>query len=65
MTEEELAAALSRNKRWIESKIKQGYNIYDIGIDPQCVIRSPFYELEQQMLNKHSYPTIDIRSMRQ
>jgi RHS repeat-associated protein len=65
MTEEELASALSRNQRWIESKIKQGYDIYDIGIDPQRITRSPFYELEQQMLKKYDYPTIDIRSMRQ
>lgn len=66
MTEEELNAALARNQRWIDSKIKQGYTIYDIGIDPKKLEsqRSPFYKLEQERLQKYNYPTIDIREMR-
>lgn len=67
MTQEEMNAALARNQRWIESKIKQGYDIYDIGIDPNRMVslgRSPFYELEQQIMQKHNYSTIDVRGMR-
>ena len=60
MTNSELQAALSRNKRWIETKIKQGYKIYDIGIDPTRMSRSPFYMLEQEIINKTGYPVISI-----
>ena len=64
MTMEELGSALKRNKVWIESKIKQGYDIYDIGLDPNRVTRSPFYDLEISILTKHDYPSIDVRNLR-
>ncbi|WP_339061080.1 hypothetical protein [Tepidibacillus marianensis] len=64
MTPDELNAALTRNQRWIDSKIKQGYDIYDIGTDPLRTTRSPFYELEQSRINKYGYPTIDITGRR-
>jgi len=64
MTPDELNAALSRNQRWIESKINQGYDIYDIGINLKKTGRSPFYDLEQQILQKYNYPTIDVKGMR-
>ncbi len=64
MTPDELNVALTRNQRWIDSKIKQGYDIYDIGTDPLRTTRSPFYELEQSRINKYGYPTIDITGRR-
>ena len=64
MTPNELNAALARNQRWIDSKMKQGYDIYDIGTDPLRTTRSPFYELEQSRINKYGYPTIDITGRR-
>ena len=64
MTPDELSAALARNQRWIDSKIKQGYDIYDIGTDPLRITRSPFYELEQSRVNKFGYPIIDITGRR-
>lgn len=64
MTMEELGSVLKRNKVWIESKIKQGYDIYDIGLDPNRVTRSPFYDLEISILKKHDYPIIDVRNLR-
>jgi hypothetical protein len=64
MTPYELNAALAKNQRWIDSKIKQGYDIYDIGIDPLRNTRSPFYQLEQSRINNYGYPTIDITGRR-
>jgi hypothetical protein len=56
MTPAEMEAALERNARWIESKIKEGVQIYDIGIDPKKATRSPFYQREKEVLQKHNYP---------
>ena len=60
MTIDELNAALTRNQRWIDGKIKAGYDIYDIGIDPMRLTRSPFYQLEQNRISNFKYPTTDI-----
>lgn len=57
MTPNELKMAINRNYRWIRSKIKQGYKIYDIGIDPTKATRSPFYEVEKNTIDKLKYPT--------
>ncbi len=56
MTPEEFNAALKRNERWLREKIKKGYEIIDIGIDPSRSNRSPFYELEQKILKELNYP---------
>ena len=60
MTPTEFNAALKRNERWINTKIKEGYTIYDIGIDPMRATRSSFYQLEQKIILKKEYPTIKI-----
>jgi RHS repeat-associated protein len=52
-----LEQSLRRQARWMSSKIEQGYRIYDIGIDPTRAQRSPFYELERNILDKAGYPT--------
>ncbi len=56
MIPKELDAALKRNKRWIKSKMKEGYNIYDIGPDGR---NSPFYSLEKELTK--NYPTIPLK----
>jgi RHS repeat-associated protein len=43
LTPQELNAGLQRNERWLRTKIKQGYAIYDIGPDGRPV-PSPFYQ---------------------
>ncbi len=58
MTQEELAAAIKRNERWIKSKIKHGYEIIDIGIDPGRSHRSPFYQKELEIIDRYKYPTV-------
>lgn len=60
MTPHEFSAAQARNARWINSKINQGYKIYDIGIDVTRSIRSPFYQLERNILKQRRYPTTKI-----
>jgi hypothetical protein len=55
MTKTELNSALARNEAWINSKIKAGYKIYDIGIDPKRLNRSPFYELEKRIIEHKKY----------
>jgi hypothetical protein len=59
MTEAELNAAKARNARWLNSKINQGYKIYDIGPKGPN-ITSPFYQLERDIIQKTSYPTTPL-----
>ncbi len=60
MTPAEMDAALARDARWLNTKINQGYKIYDIGIDVTRTTRSPFYQLEQSILQQRVYPTTKI-----
>jgi hypothetical protein len=46
LTQVDLDSNLARNVSWIRSKIDQGYQIYDIGIDPSRVVRSQLYLAE-------------------
>ena len=57
MTPTEMNAALTRNSRWLNTKINQGYKIYDIGIDATRATRSPFYQLERSILQQRGYAT--------
>jgi RHS repeat-associated protein len=58
MTPQELDSALARNERWIRDKIAKDYKLYDIGIDPRRVDRSPFYELEQRIVKELGATTV-------
>jgi hypothetical protein len=58
MTRAELDAALARNEAWIRSKIKEGYVLFDIGVDPTRSVRSPFYDLEQRIIKELGAQTI-------
>jgi hypothetical protein len=58
MTPVEMDAAKVRNQRWIDSKITQGYDIYDIGVEAGRDDRSPFYTLEKERIEHYNYPTI-------
>ncbi|EMO74415.1 hypothetical protein LEP1GSC127_3401 [Leptospira kirschneri str. 200801925] len=59
MTPKEMGAALGRNEKWLNSKMKEGYNIYDIGPKTNQ-ISSPFYKLEKTMIDQSKYPTTKI-----
>ena len=48
---------MRRNEAWIRQKIKQGYEIIDIGIDPTRSRRSKFYEMEKRIIKEANYPT--------
>ena len=53
--------AIERNKKWLNSKLDDGYDVIDIGIDKARTNgRSPFYEAEQQILKERNYPVIKI-----
>jgi RHS repeat-associated protein len=45
-----LKEKIEKNVRWIKGKIKQGYSIEDMGIDPNRPVnkRSPFYKAEKE-----------------
>ncbi len=60
MTPPELNMAKARNSRWLRTKIKQGYKIYDIGPEQGRPAPSDFYQLEQDILKKYKYPTIKL-----
>lgn len=54
------ALSLKRNERWIRTKIKEGYEIIDIGINPTRDLkglgRSDNYLLELDIIKKFKYP---------
>ncbi len=60
MTDDELLEALLRNQRWIKQKVRQGYEIYDIGPRVSGQIKSPFYRLEKEFLDSIDYPVIGV-----
>ncbi|WP_149272943.1 FG-GAP-like repeat-containing protein [Pareuzebyella sediminis] len=60
MTPVEINAAHARNARWLNTKIDQGYKVYDIGIDATRTTRSSFYQLERSILQQRNYPSIII-----
>jgi len=47
---------LKKNERWIDDKMRKGYDIIDIGPDPKRSKRSPFYEAEKKRIEKRNYP---------
>lgn len=51
MSKDELSKALKRNDKWLTSKLDEGYQIIDIGIDSaRKGERSIFYQTEQHIL---------------
>lgn len=60
MTQAEISAAVARNKRWIHSKIKEGYKVYDIGIDASRARRSIFYQVERDAIQQFNYSVIKL-----
>ena len=51
----DLDLAMRRNRDWLLRKIRAGYEIIDIGIDPNRVARSPFYAMEKDLLLNKNY----------
>lgn len=43
--------------------MKDGYTVFDIGIDPKRFERSKFYETEVQLLDNFSYPSTKIETL--
>ena len=62
-TKEQLAAALARNERWLRAKIKAGYKIFDIGIDPTRPTKSPFYQLERRIIREMGVAVTKIKRL--
>ncbi|MDI7226813.1 RHS repeat domain-containing protein, partial [Leptospira santarosai] len=60
MTPKEMGAALGRNEKWLNSKMKEGYNIYDIGNDPKKLKPSPFYGREKSIIQEKGYSTTEL-----
>lgn len=60
MTSAEISAAMARNKRWIHSKIREGYKVYDIGIDASRARRSIFYQVERDAIQRFNYPVTKL-----
>lgn len=48
----EMSAAVGRNKRWMKTKIKDGYQIRDVGSEPGRPVPSVYYAMEQQVLRE-------------
>lgn len=47
----------AKNERWLEDMIRQGREVIDLGIDTSRSVRSKFYQLERQTLDRLGYPT--------
>jgi hypothetical protein len=59
----DLDKSLTRNERWLNKKMKEGYKIFDIGIDKAKPRRSDFYDLEKRLIKDFQdggYPTIPL-----
>ena len=48
---------MRNNRQWIRRQMRQGKEIFDIGIERGRAIRSPYYRMEKEMLKKYNYPT--------
>jgi len=48
--------AMGRNRRWLLKKMRECYQIVDIGIDPDRLYRSLFYAMEKDLLSLSKYP---------
>ncbi|TGK27588.1 RHS repeat-associated core domain-containing protein [Leptospira gomenensis] len=60
MTPKEMSNALERNEKWLNSKMKEGYKIYDIGPDLNRLKSSPFYGREKSLIQEKNYPITQI-----
>jgi RHS repeat-associated protein len=54
------SVVMKRNRRWIRNKIREGYDVIDIGIDPSRPTRSDFYAMEKQEINHAGYPVTKL-----
>lgn len=54
-----MKAALRRNSRWLNTKINNGYQIYDIGARG-LTPTSPFYKKELKILDKRKITPIRL-----
>ncbi len=52
--------AMKRNHSWLLRKIRDGYEIIDIGIDPDRANRSVFYAMEKEVLLQRNYPISQV-----
>jgi hypothetical protein len=55
------ALALARDEAWLLRKVREGYEIIDIGIDVTRAIRSDFYALEREILSRVGYPVTPFK----
>jgi RHS repeat-associated protein len=46
---------LGNNERWLKTKMAEGREIIDIGIDPLRTTRSPYYEAEKHLIQSSNY----------
>jgi hypothetical protein len=51
---------LRRSEAWIRRKVREGYLIYDIGIDLARDYRSPFYAMERRVLREMGVEPVPI-----
>jgi hypothetical protein len=55
--------AVQWNKRWLATKIDQGYKIVDIGLDPGRASLSPFYQAEQKAISEKGVARIRLKKV--
>jgi rhodanese-related sulfurtransferase len=60
LTDIELAANLRRNADWVRRHMRAGDVFVDIGTEIPGQLDSPFYLLENLILNANDYPTVHI-----
>jgi hypothetical protein len=44
------------NKRWLASKLREGFDIEDVGTPTTGLPPSPYYDGEHEVLSKFGYP---------
>lgn len=43
---------MKQNRGWLFDKLRNGYKVIDIGVDPERKIRSVFYQMEEEVLRR-------------
>jgi hypothetical protein len=51
---------MKENRSWYFDKLRKGYDVYDIGPDPNRATRSRFYEMESKASRRTGRPTIKV-----
>jgi RHS repeat-associated protein len=54
---------MKENRKWLFDKMRKGYEIHDIKLDPQRLDRGPFYQMESRAVRRTNYPVTEVKGV--